>query len=105
AWDLTNELAGNSGLWIGYTMHSFVEILLILIQICLCPFGKELPEVPSLRRLAPQAEDDDDSDSDEWADADEEAANPSGARTPRSRSPSMSGLPPKNFDNSIYETG
>ncbi|KAH7722920.1 hypothetical protein AAVH_09576 [Aphelenchoides avenae] len=96
--------SGNSCLWIGYMMLSFVELLLIMIQICLWPFGKELPEVPSLNHLAPQAEDDDDSDSDEWADADGEAANSSGARARRSRSLSMSGLPPKNFDNSIFET-
>ncbi|KAH7712983.1 hypothetical protein AAVH_19654 [Aphelenchoides avenae] len=86
-------------------MLSLVEIVLITIQICLWTCGKELPEVPSLFRLNPWAEAGKDSDSDEWDDEDDEdAASASGARTRRSRSLSMSRLPPKNFDNSIFET-
>ncbi|KAH7699934.1 hypothetical protein AAVH_32957, partial [Aphelenchoides avenae] len=104
AWALFNDLAGNSGLWIGYTMLSFVEIVLITIQICLWTCGKELPEVPSLFRLNPWAETVEDSDSDEWDDDDDDAASASAARTRRSRSLSISRLPPKNFDNSILET-
>ncbi|KAH7712987.1 degenerin unc-8 [Aphelenchoides avenae] len=102
---LFNDLAGNSGLWIGYTMLSLVEIVLITIQICLWTCGKELPEVPSLFRLNPWAEAGEESDSDEWDDDDEDAPSSSGARSRRSRSLSMSRLPPKNFDNSIFETG
>ncbi|KAH7708924.1 Degenerin unc-8 [Aphelenchoides avenae] len=129
AWSLFNELVGNSGLWIGFTMPGLVEIVLITTQICLWACGKELPEVPSLFRLNPWAVADEDSDSDEWdddddansndADDDEEAANSAGSRdtadasdeapgkasTRRARSFSMSRLPPKNFDNSIFETG
>ncbi|KAH7708687.1 degenerin unc-8 [Aphelenchoides avenae] len=106
AWALFNDLTGNSGLWIGYTMLSLVEIVLITIQICLWTCGKELPEVPSLFRLSPWAEEaDEDSDSDEWDEDDEDAASSSAARSRRSRSLSLSRLPPKNFDNSIFETG
>ncbi|KAH7724179.1 hypothetical protein AAVH_08261 [Aphelenchoides avenae] len=66
AWGLVNDLAGNSGLWIGYTMLSFVECILISIQICLwlCRCPKELPEVPSCRRRNFWADVDEDSDSD-----------------------------------------
>ncbi|KAH7660442.1 degenerin unc-8, partial [Aphelenchoides avenae] len=114
AWALFNDLTGNSGLWIGYTMLSLVEIVLITIQICLWTCGKELPEVPSLFRLNPWAEEaDEDSDSDEWDDDDEVAASDTAnepdealekASTHRGRSLSLSRLPPKNFDNSIFET-
>ncbi|KAH7707553.1 hypothetical protein AAVH_25210 [Aphelenchoides avenae] len=104
-------------------MASLVEIVLVTAQMCLWACGIELPEVPSLMRLNPWAvEADEDSDNDDWSDDDddEEAARgPSGendaanepdealekASPRRGRSLSMSRLPPKNFDNSIFDTG
>ncbi|KAH7721196.1 degenerin unc-8 [Aphelenchoides avenae] len=51
-WCLINNLAGNTGFWVGYTMISFSECILIAAQVLLwifrCPW--ELPEVPSCRR-------------------------------------------------------
>uniref|UniRef100_A0AC35F0S4 Uncharacterized protein n=1 Tax=Panagrolaimus sp. PS1159 TaxID=55785 RepID=A0AC35F0S4_9BILA len=51
AFDLFNNLAGNTGLWIGFSAITLAELILIFAQICLwicTPW--ELMEVPSCRR-------------------------------------------------------
>ncbi|KAH7705956.1 degenerin unc-8 [Aphelenchoides avenae] len=122
AWGLINELAGNSGLWVGYTMLSFTECILIGIQIglwvCRCP--KELPEVPSCRHRNFFAEVDEDSDSDESDNGDGSATISDGGSLRASEVVmqshdglgkaygklsviSASRMAPKNFDNSIGE--
>uniref|UniRef100_A0A914Z7B1 Uncharacterized protein n=1 Tax=Panagrolaimus superbus TaxID=310955 RepID=A0A914Z7B1_9BILA len=51
AFDLFNNLAGNTGLWIGFSAITAAEFILVFIQICLwicTPW--ELKEVPSCRQ-------------------------------------------------------
>ncbi|KAH7706065.1 degenerin unc-8, partial [Aphelenchoides avenae] len=122
AWGLANNLAGNSGLWIGYTMLSFVECILISIQICLwvCRCPKELPEVPSCRRRNFWADVDEDSGSESSSDDDGSAAQsksgshgargdgnksyPAFEKACRKRSAvSRWRVAPKNFDNCFGE--
>ncbi|KAH7724026.1 degenerin unc-8 [Aphelenchoides avenae] len=125
AWDLVNNLAGNTGLWIGYTMLSFTECILIAIQValwvCRCP--KELPEVPSCRHRNFFAEEDEDSSCDESSvegdaatSVSREAAGGYGGKAEEGFDSLWAGtgtgsvispirIPPKNFDNSIHEKG
>ncbi|KAH7697167.1 hypothetical protein AAVH_29444, partial [Aphelenchoides avenae] len=64
AWILFNNLAGNSGLWIGFTMLGFTECVLVLIQFFLWICGlPEIPFVPSFRVRNFFAEENNDSDS------------------------------------------
>lgn len=59
-------MAGNTGLWIGFTAVSVGEFLLIAIQLVLwiCTKTKELPEVPSCRHRNYTFEGDDDEEND-----------------------------------------
>ncbi|CAD5224669.1 unnamed protein product [Bursaphelenchus xylophilus] len=52
AFDLINNLYGNTGLWIGWCVLSIAEFLLVFLQLftCICRTRKEVPEVPSCRR-------------------------------------------------------
>ncbi|KAH7717283.1 degenerin unc-8 [Aphelenchoides avenae] len=115
-WSLFNELAGNIGFWVGYTMLSFAEWILITVQVCLYTFGKELPEVPSLRHLDYSTEEEEESDDSSGEDAEETNSN-SGSPAPSESSDDPEGVcvmpsatsmrhrtPPKNFDNVIGDT-
>ncbi|KAE9553208.1 hypothetical protein FO519_003558, partial [Halicephalobus sp. NKZ332] len=53
AWNLFYNLSGNTGLWIGFSAITLAEIILVLLQIIvwICTKDKEIPEVPSCRRL------------------------------------------------------
>ncbi|KAI6215720.1 hypothetical protein M3Y94_00417800 [Aphelenchoides besseyi] len=50
--DVFNNMAGNTGLWIGFTSITIGEVILVLIQtlLWLMCCKRELPEVPSCRR-------------------------------------------------------
>ncbi|KAI6224397.1 Degenerin unc-8 [Aphelenchoides fujianensis] len=50
--DVFNNMAGNTGLWIGFTSITIGEIVLVIAQtfFWVFRFKKELPEVPSCRR-------------------------------------------------------
>lgn len=100
-WKLANDLAGNSGLWIGYTMLSFIELVLIGIQSFLYVFGfPELPEVPSCLKLW---EDDEESEEESEDDASVDGGDAAGPSNGGSLEASVA--PPKNFPNSIGEEG
>lgn len=93
-------MAGNCGLWIGCTMISFAEFVVVTIQIilwiCGCPKERELPEVPSCHVRNFFAEGEEQSEGDGSTDRGEAAG------------PSVGGsseAPPKNFVNILGEKG
>ncbi|KAH7707635.1 UNC-8 protein [Aphelenchoides avenae] len=104
-WGLFNSLAGNIDLWLGCSMLGLAEFVLIGIQIVLwiCRCRKELPEVPSLRRLNFFPKDNKKSDTDESVNGDSPASNivPLGAI--QAAGDPCDALTPKNFPNSLGE--
>ncbi|KAH7717818.1 hypothetical protein AAVH_14729 [Aphelenchoides avenae] len=103
-------MAGNTGLWLGYTMISLTECLLIAIQIglwvCRCP--KELPEVPSCRyRNFMSDEEEEKIRENGGLDESTAPSHKNELTLPKfsvvRKVSSWHGMAPKNFNNSLYD--